>query len=571
MAKVKVGDLSTIFRKKADKIQTADIVDNAITTAKILNGTILTEDLSSTVIKRITDLETKLDLASHAADLALLRYNEETGRYDGVGDWLNYRRDGLIYGIKIPKYSFSNAVTATKTGANAGLVLEASTETHAGRNDYQGKALFECIRCNGGVETDGMPYVTAIEGYDDKFDPKENTFTITPVYYRRIVSDTQYDTFEYTDTPQTGFTPCFGAYTSDNKLRPYILRACYMDSDGKCSTKSGTLPATPRVGSVSHSTSWDFTNSKNRNDGLTYKTYGDFCYQLDFMELMLGVKAPRSQVIGCAAYNYQPALALAETNVKRIVLTDANANNIVVGSRLSIGDGTVTNKDRNNANMHNIANSAKVLSKQSLGNGTTAINLDLSTNITTKTEYVASTMPWANGTCDKVLGTYGTRTTEALKNSKEPYRFQNIEFNLGIWECLCDMMTTATVDTSSVTHHKLFIAPDVSKCTAADGGTGWTQLTHTLDGASGVKYIKDYTVEKGARVPAVVGGTASTGYMVGCWDYGSAGTHEILVGGHLSNGAYAGAGTFSAYDALALTSWYFGGRPSAIGHSAPVN
>ena len=68
----------------------------------------------------------------------------------------------------------------------------------------------------------------------------------------------------------------------------------------------------------------------------------------------------------------------------------------------------------------------------------------------------------------------------------------------------------------------------------------------------------------------LTGGATFTGDMVGCWDYGAAGTHEILVGGSLPDGASAGAGTFRAANALASASWYFGGRPSTIGHSAPA-
>lgn len=51
--------LKNVFRRKADKIQTADIADGAVTTAQILDGTITIDDLASAVVKRITDLEAK--------------------------------------------------------------------------------------------------------------------------------------------------------------------------------------------------------------------------------------------------------------------------------------------------------------------------------------------------------------------------------------------------------------------------------------------------------------------------------------------------------------------------------
>ncbi len=498
-------------------------------------------------------------------------FNEKTQRYEGIGEWLNSRRDGLIYGVKIPKYSFSTTTTATKIGANANLILEPSTETSAGRNDYENIVLFECIRCNGGVDADGMPYVTAIEGLDGRFDPiKNNTYIITPVYYRKITSDTQYSTFEYTDTPTTGFTACYGAYTATNVLRPFILRACYLDSDGKCSSKSGTIPGTYRSPtSIAHSLNYDLTNSKNRQDGLTFLTYGDICYQEDFMELMLGVKAPRSQVVGCCSYNYQYNLAAAETNVKRIILTDAQAAFFEIGSTVSVGNETVTNKDRNNIASHAIASSVKIISKTSLGNGNTALNLNLSSNITTKTNYFVSSMPWYNGTCDKIQGTYGARTTAALKNSKEPFRFQNCEWNLGVWEVFCNYMGICSTDGTNDTY-EYYLAPDISKVTTSDGQTGWVKMTHITVDTKNAKYIKDYEVEKGARIPSAWSGTATTGYMSGCWLFGSAGSHEILAGGDLRAGALAGVGAFDADYATGSAYWSFGGRSSTIGHSAPA-
>lgn len=516
-------------------------------------------------------IATALEGIQAGVGVAKPRYDEASGRYIGVGEWLRSRRDGKIYGVKIPKYASSPVTTATKTEANAGLTLEPSTNTEAGRNDYIDKVLFECVRVNGGVDANGMPYITAIEGLDEHFNPKTaNTYALTPVYYRRIISDEQYDEFQYTDTPRSGFVPCFGAFTAAGAERPYILRACYMDSDGKCSSKSGTLPATLRVGDIGHCLTYDLTNSKNRQDGLTFLTYGDICYQQDMMELMLGVKAPRSCVVGCASYNFQYNLAQAEESVKRIVLTDVQAANIEIGSRISISNETVGNKDRNSANMHVTANSAKVLSKESIGDGKTAINLDLPEPITTKTDYVASTMPWANGTCDNVLGTYGTRTEAARTNGHEPFRFQNCEWNLGVWTVLCDYMSVATVE-ETISHQKFYVAPDVAKCTGADAATGWTQLTTKMDENNAVKYIKDYTVEKGARIPSALGGSTSTGYMVGCWPYGAQGTHEILVGGSLGDGASAGVGTFLANLAATFAPWSIGGRSSAIGHSAPAD
>lgn len=504
-------------------------------------------------------------------------YNASTGRYDNLGEWLALMADGLVYGVQVPRYAYSPVTSAIKTGANAGLVLTESTETSAGQNDYDGKLLFCCIRVNGGVDTDGMPYVTAIEGYDDRFNASlNNTYALTPVYYRRVTRDASYDHYEYTDTPRTGFSPCFGAYTAGGTLRPYILRACYMDSDGTFDSKSGTVPSAYYAGAVDnriqHCANNDFAWSKSRaaTDGLTYLTYGDIAYQMEFMSLMLGVKAPRSKAVGCVSYDYQYTVAAAEDGVKRVLLTDAQAANILVGSSLSIGDGSTSTTDSYQVALHNIAKSAKVLSKVSQGDGTTAINLDLAENIDVPETATVKTMPWRNGSLDGVLGTFGSLTAAGLTNGRMPYKFQNVEWNLGLYETLCDMYSVATLD-GTVNTHLWYIAPDVSACSGINTGTGWTALAQKTAGNNNAwNYIKDYTFEHGAPVPENVGGTSTTGYQTAWHSGNGAATRETLVGGALNFGAYAGVGCRYSYLALSPAHWLIGGRSSAIGHSAPA-
>lgn len=502
-------------------------------------------------------------------------YNATTGRYDNLDEWLDLKADGLVYGIQIPRYAYSPVTTAIKTGANTGLVLEESTESSAGRNDYSNKLLFTCIRVNGGVDKDGMPYVTAIEGYDDRFNAKNNnTYALTPVYYRKVTEDASYRTYEYTDTPRSGFTPCFGAYTSGGEKRPFILRACYMDSGGDFSSKSGTQPAA-YAGSpttVGHCANYDFAQSKARatTDGLTYLTYGDLAYQIEFMRLMLGVKAPRSKAVGCVSYNFQYQVAVAEEGVKRVLLTDAQAANILVGSSLSIGTRSNNNSDRGQATMHDIAKCAKVLSKVAQGDGKTAINLDLAESVNILDSYYVSTMPWQNGSLDGVLGTFGSLTAAGLTNGTMPFKFQNIEWNLGLYETLCDMYSVAVLE-NNVNTHTWWIAPDVSACSDINTSTGWTALSKQTAGSNNAwQYIKDYAIEDGAPFPENVGGTSTTGLCT-AWNSGSgSATRETLVGGSLFNGADAGVGCRRSLNALSDAHWYIGGRSSAIGHSAPA-
>ncbi|MRX82263.1 hypothetical protein [Eggerthella guodeyinii] len=500
-------------------------------------------------------------------------YNAGTGRYDNLDDWLALMADGRVYGCKSPLYAYSPVTTAIKIEANAGLVLEASTDAKAGRNDYRSLLFAQCPRVNGGYDKDGTPYVTAIEGYDDRFDAATaNTWALTPVLYSKHSRDASYEYKYLTDTLRPGFSACPGAYTPGGALRPFILRACYMDSDGTLDSKSGTVPgayySTTAVSNrVAHCMTNDFTWSRNRSDGLTCLSFADLWYQQWMMEVMLGVKAPRSAAVGCVSYNANYPVAVAESGVKRVVLTDVQAAYIEIGSRISIGDGTQT--DRYYAPMHSIAKSAKVVSKASLGNGQTAVNLDLASAIDVAAGSHIVTMAWGNGSCDGVLGTFGAPTAAGLTNGKFPFKFQNQEWQLGLYEVACDMYSTATV-ADGVATHTWRIAADVDACTGINAGNGWVTLdTHTSGSINNWRYIKDYKTEKGARVPENVDGTSTTGYASAWYPSQAAGDREHLVGGPLSSGALAGVGCAASNYALSLAGWYVGGRSSGLGHSAP--
>lgn len=547
------------------------------------------DELLDTLSQALTDAEAATDAANAAAELAndaadraesflAPHFDQATGRYDNLDRWLSLKDDGQVYGVRIPKYSYSPVTTAVKTGANSWKVLEASTTETSGRNDYAGIGLFMCPRVHGGVDkADMMPYVTSMEEYDERFDAEaNNTYILRPVYYKKVTDEGNYILKEYSFTPRTGFKACRGAYAPDGTLRPFILTACYPDSGGDFSSKSGAQPAAAQGSPtlVSHCASNDFSWSKSRTstDGLTYLDYGDIEWLQDFMELMLGVKAPRSKAVGCVSYNYQYRVAAAETGVKRVILTDAQAANILVGSSLSIGTRSANNSDRGQATMHDIAICAKVLSKTALGNGQTAVNLDLSSTVDILATYYVSTMPWRNGSCDGVLGTFGSQTAAGLTNGMMPFKFQNTEWILGLYEVIHNMHSVCSV-ADSVQKHEWYIAPDCSDCSGINESTGWTKLDQATVAASQNAWnaIKDYTSEKGARVPQNVGGTTSQGFMTS-WHPGAAssGQRETLVGGALYAGALAGVGCVLSHSALTITYWFIGGRSSAIGHSAPA-
>lgn len=101
---------------------------------------------------------------------------------------------------------------------------------------------------------------------------------------------------------------------------------------------------------------------------------------------------------------------MAEANVKRVVLTTAQAANILPGSGVCLGERsgeTSPTTDRNQSYNHNIFNWAKVVSVTSEVIGGVEygiVNLDLTDAISPTTTMLLSTMPWPSGTTECLPG-----------------------------------------------------------------------------------------------------------------------------------------------------------------------
>ena len=87
------------------------------------------------------------------------------------------QRTGKKYTVRFPLWETSQVATGEKLDDNTGLIMEASTITEKGRDDYETIPLFRTYDCN--VEKiDGKLKITAMKG-DIGFNPKEkDTFVL---------------------------------------------------------------------------------------------------------------------------------------------------------------------------------------------------------------------------------------------------------------------------------------------------------------------------------------------------------------------------------------------------------
>ena len=122
--------------------------------------TALKEDLKE-LTPRVDDLEKKT-----------AKYSEQF-----FENFFAMQRTGKKYTVRFPLWETSQVATGEKLDDNEGLVMEPSTITEKGRDDYETIPLFRTYDCN--VEKiDGKLKITAMKG-DTGFDPKEkDTFVL---------------------------------------------------------------------------------------------------------------------------------------------------------------------------------------------------------------------------------------------------------------------------------------------------------------------------------------------------------------------------------------------------------
>lgn len=429
-----------------------------------------------------------------------LVYSVTRGRYtnSSIVKWLDAHADGLVYGVQIPKYSYSTTTEATKTDANADLVLEPSSATVTGRNDYEGRKLFWCVRVNGGVDANGMPYITAIEGQDDRFDCKAaDTWALTPVYYVKRTETDEYTWNQFSDTQLEGFEPCHGAFTLDGAARPYILRACYVSSDGEISSRSGETPSSwindPASGSranVSLAFAHNLVNA--REDGITALSHGDMTYLIEFMQLMLGVKSPKSAASGFLGVGVTSWYSGAK--IRKITTGKSFAISASEASLFKVGRSVWVKSPFDEI----IVDSRRIVAVEEDGN-LTWVHLDVDEDFDTmSTNSTAGVTSSRNGACDEVLGTFGTSNLDLLNTGESLFRFQNIECVTGRSEVIYDL---------NFVNGKL--------CVPSEPGSPYDRKKwNPLGDQPEAGYVADLVCIDGVLVKTSEAATADTGYMV---------------------------------------------------------
>lgn len=360
-------------------------------------------------------------------------------------------RTGKVYTVKIPRFASNPTVNCEKLDDNAGLVCEPSTDTVEGRDDYADIPLFKWYNCNYKRDTSGHAYPTAIEHLSDDYRKTGavdvGVIQMTP-YVRWDDSDPDYILWSITDSPRDGFTPWAAAKSGDT-VYPYVVHSKFFSGVGEDGLLRSVYDLVPARNQSYYSLITDYAKK-----GAGYKGAGGerVAWQILFNAIKCAVKSSQEKYAGTTGYNLQYSAAIQRSEkLTYFPVTAAQAKNLLVGSYVSIGYGSnnngTVNIDRSGATMHSYASGAKILKIEALDDTTSAVYLDcdafdtmpVALSDTLNAPITLSTIYWRSGTTDAVIG-HHDGSPGSNTDAKHPYRVQGIEYAVGGYEVLSDVV-----------------------------------------------------------------------------------------------------------------------------------
>lgn len=481
------------------------------------------------------------------------------------------QRTGKVYTVKFSLWKTSHSAEGEKLDDNAGLVLEPSTKTFRGRNDYKDIPLFKTYDVNAYVDDGGVRHVTAIKGDRNFKDTgKNDVFVLGMSYYEKTWADDQYWYYSRTDAPKEGYTVARECINRDGTVQPYTLCAKYPTSfiDDKPYSTKGQAPArycsNPNEKVKSYNNSYygliDYCKKKGKfySGGLMC----DYKSILTSQQLMLGTTTPKSKIWGLATWwgEHTASIQSAEKHTY-FPIKKTDADNYPVGCSVSVGykwlnNGTAS-LERNRAEAHIYANDVKVLRKEPLDDNNVAIYLDVkepfntmpvSLSDTVSSEIYILPMHWQTGYSDDVLDRCGCPCEDksGLTSGRYPMVWQGVELMVGGYETFAN----AFMDIVSLTTRDVYITNDATQLTNNDeqAKNTYKKLPYQMSVAKNSQwnYVTEIKLdlENGAFVQTQSGqdgSSSATGFGDAIYfDAATSGTREFLSLGNLNCGSSAG-------------------------------
>ena len=422
------------------------------------------------------------------------------------------------------------------------------------------------IRANALSLEDGTMNITYFEG-EDGFDitgEDAPVYTFALALWIKEWNDGTYDYISFRTTRGSGYYPDAGDVDPTNKRRPITWHPTFpggLNSEGAL---------TSGAGKKAYNFAAATTGITKARIMSSYEGLWNDCdtrwllrmWQLRHWDLENSGKAE-----GCTSYNYQYVVALPEENVKRVLVTTAQAANLVVGSTVSVGDmGSNSNKDRGNSYMRNLADLVKISSIETVTVNDAqygAVNLEIAETITTTATTYISTMPWHSGATEALPG-HKDGCIHSLTAGKGPLRVAGVEVLDGSYAIGLDPLYQVTQNSEGGYNYAIYECRDSQKQTGSvtsdyiDTGLSYEGMPE------GWNYVKSFMKTKlGVLFPNAIGGSSTTYYKSAFYGAGSAGVRCPWRFANLNAGGVAGLAGENGNNSPGSSSW--DGRPRLSG------
>lgn len=520
------------------------------------------------------------ELSTYISVQTFVDVKQKTPHIDTVKNYYNLQRTGKVYQTKIWKFATNPTSTGEKLLDNAGLEFVPSTDTTEGKDDYLNgnHPMFEWVHCNYKRNDDGTAYPVATE-YDSNY---ATTGAVDvgamqmSFYWNWDASNPEYDLVTISDMPNTeyGLKPWTECKRANGTVLPYCIGSAYVSgiaSDGLLRSQPGLKPERNQ----SHNNI--ITNYQKKGKGYWGAGAERNTFQILFNIIKGATKNSQSLFQGCTSYNFQYSASVQSADAHTYFpLTNAQAQNILVGSYVSVGYGQLNdtkngvNNDRGVTNIHKYADDVKVLRIETLDENNKAVYLDIKTGFNTtpiklsdtvNAPITISSMHWWSGTTDTVIGRHDGSPVSNT-DGKHAYRVQGREYAVGAYLIASDTVMDFQSDYSK----KVYIAPkglahSSSDATIRSKYTCIGTIPANPDGKGSDYWIGDISVDvnTGGWFPSAKGSSNSQGWadMLYAGGTSTSGTREYLMGGRLGDGSNAGCSCLSCGSGLGWTVWRF--------------
>lgn len=519
------------------------------------------------------------ELSTYISVQTFVDVKQKTPHIDTVKNYYNLQRTGKVYQTKIWKFATNPTSTGEKLLDNAGLEFVPSTDTTEGKDDYLNgnHPMFEWVHCNYKRNDDGTAYPVATE-YDSNY---ATTGAVDvgamqmSFYWNWDASNPEYDLVTISDMPNEkyGLKPWTESKRADGTVLPYCIGSAYVSgiaSDGLLRSQPGLKPERKQ----SHNNMIE--NYQKKGKGYWGAGAERNTFQIIFNIIKGATKNSQSLFQGCTNYSFQYSASIQSTDTHTYFpVTNAQAQNILVGSYVSVGYGQLNdtkngvNNDRGVTNIHKYADDVKVLRIETLDDNNKAVYLDIKTGFNTTPIKLSDTvnapititsMHWWSGSTDVVIGRHDGSPVSNT-DGKHAYRVQGREYAVGSYIVASDTVMDFQSDYSK----KVYIAPkglahSSSDATIRSKYTCIGTIPANPDGKGSDYWIGDISVDvnTGGWFPSAKGSSNSQGWadMLYAGGANTSGTREYLMGGSLGDGSHAGCSYVGCWNGLGGARWY---------------